>query len=242
MNASMQQRLTSLKLSWIRDNLDHEVAEAARLNRPHHELLERLVDGELALRRARAVGRLLKLARLPARKTLESFDFARPKEINADLVRHLFTLNFMHDHANVVFIGNPGVGKTHLALAIAAAACEQRKTALFTSAAAMINDLVRAQRAGALDAGLKRYLKPQLLVVDELGYLPVDKLGAELLFQILAGRYENGSTVITSNRAYSDWIKTFADDNAMTAAVLDRVVHRCHTVCIIGQGRVANPK
>jgi len=241
MNEHMHKRLTSLKLSWVRDNLDHEVAEAARLNRSHHELLERLVDGELALRHARAVERLLKLAKLPIRKTLDSFDFSRPKEINADQVRHLFTLNFMYDHANVVFIGNPGVGKTHLALALAATACENRKTALFTSAAAMINDLARMQRQGELDVGLKRYLKPNLLVVDELGYLPVDKLGAELLFQILAGRYENASTVITTNRAYSDWIKTFANDNAMTAAVLDRVVHRCHTLRIIGEGRVSKP-
>jgi len=242
MTPSMHQRLTTLKLSWFRDNLDHELAEAARLNRPSYKVLERLIDGELTQRNSRAVERLLKQAKLPARKTLESFDFSRPKEINADQVRHLFTLNFMHDHSNVVLIGNPGVGKTHLALALAATACENRKTALFTSAVAMINDLARAQRQGDLDIGLKRYLKPNILVVDELGYLPVDKLGAELLFQILAGRYDKASTIITTNRAYSDWIQTFANDNAMTAAVLDRVVHRCNTVRIIGDGRVSAPQ
>jgi DNA replication protein DnaC len=237
----MYSHLNSLKVSWIRDNLDYEVAEAARLNRSHHELIERLVNGEIAQRGSRRVDLLIRQARIPARKTLESFDFSRPKEINADLVRHLFSLSFIDNRANVVFIGTPGVGKTHLATALAIKACENRRKTLFISAAALINDLVHAKQSHGLSQNsFKPYLTPELLVIDELGYLPVDKFGAELLFQVLAGRYEKGSTVITTNRAYRDWNRTFADDNAMTAAVLDRVVHHCHTIPIIGIGRIAD--
>ena len=235
MNPQITKHLLALKLSWIRENLDQEIAEAARKNRSHHELFERLIEGECAARHARAVERLLRLANLPNRASLSSFDFSIPEEINADQVRHLFTLSFMKTNANVVFIGPVGVGKTHLATALAAHACEARVKTLFTPAAAMINDLIQAQQQKYLPQALKRYLKPELLVIDELGYLPVDKLGAELLFQILAGRYEKASTIITTNRAYRDWNKTFADDNAMTSAVLDRVIHHCETVLIKGQ-------
>lgn len=239
----MQAKLTTLKLCWIRENLDHEIAEAARKNRPHNELIERLIEGESVARNSRAVERLLKQAKLPNRATLGSFDFSMPEQINADQVRHLFTLNFMKTHSNVVFIGTVGVGKSHLATALAVQACESRKKTLFTSAAAMINNLVQAQENHTFANVLKRYLRVDLLVIDELGYLAIDKIGAELLFQILAGRYEKASTIITTNRAYRDWDKTFANDNAMTSAVLDRVIHHCETIVIKGpSGRGRQPQ
>ncbi len=147
----------------------------------------------------------------------------------------MFYLKLIKKKANVVFIGNVGLGKSHLAEALAVQACEHRISALFTTAATIINELAEARQLGTFNKTLKRYLRPALLVVDELGYLPVDKLGAELLFQVLAGRYEKASTVITTNRIYKEWNKTFANDNAMTAAVLDRVVHHCETVIIEGQ-------
>ena len=235
MNATLSRALTTLNLTWVREHLDEEVAEAVRKQRPPHELLERLLDGELATRRARAVERRLRQARLPGRPTLQSFDFQWPQRINADQVRQLFRLRFLDDATNVVFIGGVGVGKTHLAAALGVAACEALHATLFTPAAAMLNDLAAARDHGVLPKALARYLRPKLLVVDELGYLPVDKLGAELLFQVLAGRYEKAPTVITTNRAYKDWNKTFANDNALTAAVLDRVVHHCETIVIEGQ-------
>ncbi len=234
MTDDLKNSLTALKLAWMRDNLDHEVAEAARKNRPHHELIARLVQGELAARQCRAIERLLSQAKLAGRPTLNAFDFHWPTRINVDQVRYLFSLNFMKDHTNVVFIGPVGIGKSHLASALIVQACEQRESALFTSAAAMINTLVEAQENGVFGSVLKRYLRVKLLAIDELGYLAVDKLGAELLFQVLAGRYEKASTIITTNRVYSDWDKTFANDNAMTSAVLDRVIHHCETVVIEG--------
>ena len=234
MENNLSDNLTLLKLAWMRDNLDLEVAEAARKNRPIHEIIRRLVEGEIAARQSRAIERRLRQAKVPKRPSLNTFDFHWPQRINADQVRHLFSLNFMKDHTNVVFIGSVGVGKTHLATALVVQACEQRKNALFTSAAEMINTLVEAQTNGNFGSVIKRYLRVDLLLIDELGYLPIDKLGAEILFQVLAGRYEKASTIITSNRVYSDWNKTFANDNAMTSAVLDRVIHHCETVVIEG--------
>jgi DNA replication protein DnaC len=176
MNRTIQTQLTALRLPWMREHLDTEIAEAARKNRPHSELMERLLEGEYNARRSRAVDRLIRAARLPGRASLAAFDFHFPKEINADLVRHLFTLSFMTTHSNVVFIGPVGVGKTHLATALARQACEERKKVLFTPAAAMLNDLLEAQQHHNLQTVLKRYLNAQLLVIDELGYLPVDKI------------------------------------------------------------------
>ena len=235
MNKNLENTLIALKLSWIRENIDEEVAIAVRKNRPHHELIERLLEGELAARNARAIERRLRQAKLRARPTLAEFDFNWPEKINADQVRHLFSLEFIKTVTNVVFIGNVGLGKSHLAQALVVQACERQINALFTPASTIINDLADARQNGAFTRTLKRYLHPPLLVVDELGYLPVDKLGAELLFQVLAGRYEKASTVITTNRIYKEWNKTFANDNAMTAAVLDRVVHHCETIIIEGQ-------
>ena len=235
MNKNLENALIALKLLWIRENIDEEIAIAVRKNRPHHELIERLLEGEMATRNARAIQRRLRQAKLRARPTLAEFDFNWPEKINADQVRHLFCLDFIKNATNVVFIGNVGLGKSHLAQALAVQACERQINALFAPATTIINDLADARQNGSFTRTLKRYLRPPLLVVDELGYLPVDKLGAELLFQVLAGRYEKASTVITTNRIYKEWNKTFANDNAMTAAVLDRVVHHCETIIIEGQ-------
>ncbi len=235
MNKTLEDTLTALKLSWIRENLDEEVAIAVRKNRSPHELIERLLEGELATRNARAVERRIRQAKLSRRPTLADFDFNWPEKINADQIRHLFSLDFIKKATNVVFIGNVGLGKSHLAEAIAVQACEHHINALFAPATTIINELADARQLGTFTKTLKRYLRPPLLVIDELGYLPVDKLGAELLFQVLAGRYEKASTIITTNRIYKEWNKTFANDNAMTAAVLDRVVHHCETIIIEGQ-------
>jgi DNA replication protein DnaC len=235
MNKTLEDTLTALKLSWIRENIDEEVAIAVRKNRSPHELIERLLEGELATRNARAVERRIRQAKLSRRPTLVDFDFNWPQKINADQIRHLFSLDFIKNATNVVFIGNVGLGKSHLAEAIAVQACEHNINALFAPATTIINELADAQQLGIFTKTLNRYLRPTLLIIDELGYLPVDKLGAELLFQVLAGRYEKASTIITTNRIYKEWNKTFANDNAMTAAVLDRVVHHCETIIIEGQ-------
>jgi len=237
MTPDLHSNLSALRLTWMRDNLDAELTDAVTRERSHSALIERLVEGEVADKHSRSTERRLRAAKLPFRATLADFDFTWPATINTALVRSLFTLDFMRNHANAVFIGTVGLGKTHLAAALCQAACEQRKHARFITAAELINELEAARAGGYLGKALKRYHRVQLLAIDELGYLPVDKRGAELLFQVLSGRYERASTVITTNRAYKDWTATFANDAAMTAAVLDRVVHHCHTVRITGKSR-----
>ena len=134
-----------------------------------------------------------------------------------------------------MFIGTVGLGKTHIASALGAEACQRGCRVLFTPAVDIINNLAAADGAAAFRKAMKRYTRPELLIIDELGYLPVDRVGAELLFQALGRRYEKASTVITTNRGYKEWAATFANDAALTSAVLDRVVHHCETVRIKGE-------
>jgi DNA replication protein DnaC len=223
-----------LKLAWIRENHEGEIARASRKNLSHQLLLERLLSGETQARRTKATERRLRAAKLPGVHTLDSFDWAWPTKINADHIRHLAELNFMHSNTNVVFIGTVGLGKTHLASAIGRIACLKRTNVLFESAAGIVNNLTEARSKDMLKTAMRRYEKPQLLIIDELGYLPVDRIGAELLFQVLGNRYEKASTIITTNRPYKDWTKTFANDAVMTSAVLDRILHHCETVVIEG--------
>jgi len=235
MKDPLKDTIKQLKLSWILENCDHEIAEAARKNRSHHELLMRLVAGEAEARQARAVERRLRAAKLPMIRSMDNFDWDWPKVINRDQVRHLFTFSFMREKANVVLIGNVGLGKTHIAAALAREACQRGYSAIFTSAVDVINNLAAAQGQAHFKRVLNRYTRPDVAVIDELGYLPVDRIGAELLFQVLGKRYEKASTVITTNRVYDDWPLTFANDATLTSAVLDRVVHHCETVTIEGE-------
>lgn len=223
-----------LRLKWIAQNLEDELSAAARKKRTPEQLLDRLLTGENEAKKQRAADNRLKKARIPVIKTLEQFNLTWPKKINKDLVRHLFTLRFLNDATNIVFIGSVGVGKTHLAAAIAYQACQQGNNVLFTTAISMIQSLETAQINGTLKRELRRYITPTLLVIDELGYLPIDRQGADLLFQVISARYEQASTIITTNRAYKDWAPCFNDDPTVTAAVLDRICHHCETLLIEG--------
>ena len=168
-------------------------------------------------------------------KTLEEFQWSWPRNINRPQIQNLFRLAFIAAHTNVVLIGNVGLGKTHLSIALGHAACLNGHSVLFTTAIDIVNTLAAAQAAGRLKRELARYLKPALLVVDELGYLPIDKHGADLLFQIISQRYERAPMVITTNRAYKHWSQIFNNDSTLTSAILDRVLHHAETVIIEGK-------
>ncbi|MFQ5632449.1 MAG: IS21-like element helper ATPase IstB, partial [bacterium] len=168
-------------------------------------------------------------------KTLEQFNWTWPKKINQLQVQNLFRLKWLEDQENVIFLGGVGLGKTHLSTALAYAACLKGHSVLFATAVDIINTLSAAQRTGRLKLELKKYLKPSLLVIDELGYLPLDKIGADLLFQIISHRYENGSIVLTTNRAFKHWPEIFNNDSTITSAVLDRLLHHAQTIVIEGQ-------
>jgi len=227
--------LKRLQLPYFAEHHAALMAQAARESWPHGRFLEQLVEGEVARRDEALVARRVKAARLPGIKTLDGFDWSWPKQINRAQVQHLFRLDFLPQHGNVILLGGVGVGKTHLAIALAHAACLRGKTALFTSAVDIVNTLAAARATGSIKREMARLAKPALLVVDELGYLPIDKFGADALFQVISQRYERGSTVITTNRAFKQWPEIFNNDSTLTSALLDRLLHHAESVVIEGQ-------
>jgi DNA replication protein DnaC len=226
--------LSYLKLPFIRENHRDVARTAAERQWSHIEFLAELVGGEADMRKDRAVKRRIGNARFPVIKTLEQFDWLWPKKINRPQIQNLFHLNFVPEKANVVFIGGVGLGKTHLATALGYHACLKGNSVLFTSAVDAVNDLSLAQQTGQLKQGLKKYLKPAVLILDELGYLPIDKTGADLLFQIISQRYERGTVIVTTNRVFKEWPKIFNNDSTLTSALLDRLLHHTEVVVIEG--------
>ena len=144
-------------------------------------------------------------------------------------------LSFIQENANVVMVGGVGLGKTHLSIALGHSACLAGHSVLFASAIDIVNTLAAARKMGRLKEELKRYLRPAVLLVDELGYLPIDKTGADLLFQVISQRYEHGSIILTTNRIYKEWAEIFNQDSTLTSAVLDRLLHHAETVMIEGK-------
>lgn len=226
--------LKDLLLTWPRDHYEELAEQAAKEQWTHVQYLTRLLEGEHLRRRENRIQRRIQSARFPVAKSLDGFNWGWPKKINRAQIQNLFRLQFMKANANVIFLGGVGLGKTHLASAIGYAACLEGRSVLFTTAVDMINTLAAAQAAQRLKQDLKRYLAPQLLVLDELGYLPIDKLGADLLFQVISARYERGSIVLTTNKAFKHWPAIFNNDSTLAAAVLDRLLHHAETVVIEG--------
>jgi len=234
MTDDLTKQLIYLKLPYIRENYEAMSQLAARKQWTHAHYLSELIKQESKLRRDRTIQRRIRTARFPVIKTLDQFNWSWPKKINKAQIQNLFRLKFIEDKSNVVFIGGVGLGKTHLASALGYQACLKGYTVLFTSAIDTINNLIAAQHAGTLKQELKKYLKPSLTIIDELGYLPIDKNGADLLFQIISGRYERGSIVITTNRVFKGWPEIFNNDSTLTSALLDRLLHHTEAVVIEG--------
>lgn len=234
-DSPLDQNLKYLKLPFMRDQHHPLAKQAAKDNWSHEDYLEKLADGETALRKDRSTQRRIRLARFPVIKTLDQFNWTWPKKINRLQVQHLFRLQFIKQTANVIFLGGVGLGKTHLASALGYAACLKGCTVLFATAIDVINTLSAAQAAGRMKQELKKYTRPSLLILDELGFLPIDKTGADLLFQVISRRYEQGALVITSNRAFKDWPEIFNNDSTLTSAILDRLLHHAETVLIQGK-------
>jgi DNA replication protein DnaC len=231
----LSEQLAHLHLSFIQENQQTLAAQAAREQWSHQQYLARLIEGESLRRQDRCIARRIAGARFPLIKTLDQFDWNWPKKINRPQVQHLFNLGFLKDKANVTFVGGVGLGKSHLAIALGHAACLKGHSVLFTTAVEAINTLAAAQAQSRLKTELKKFLAPTVLVCDELGYLPIDKNGADLLFQIISGRYEKGSTLITTNLIYKHWSRIFNNDASITSAVLDRLLHHAETVIVEGK-------
>lgn len=227
--------LEFLRLTFMRENYEALAHQAAQKSRTHVDYLAALAEGEAGLRRERSIKRRIRLACFPVIKTLEQFRWSWPTAINRAAVQNLFRLKLIEDKTNIIILGGVGLGKTHLATALGYAACLQGKSVLFTTAIDAINTLSAAQAANRLKPELKRYLAPSLLCLDELGFLPIDKHGADLLFQIISLRYEQGSIVITSNRSFKEWPQIFNNDSTLTSAILDRLLHHSETILIEGK-------
>lgn len=231
----IENNLNYLNLTFIRDNLKDMIANAARKNLSHMDFLTAIIEEETNAKQQRAAERRIKQARFPYLKTLDSFSWSHPDKINRDLVQHLFNLDFMENHGNVAFLAGPGMGKTHLSIALAYKACSQGFSVRFDTAINIINKLDAAQKNGNFNQAMKAFGSPDLTVIDEIGYLPIDQRGSDLLFQVISSRYERGSIIFSSNRAFNDWAVIFNNDKTITSAILDRILHRCEVVLIEGK-------
>jgi DNA replication protein DnaC len=226
--------LAELKLHRIAELYQEVLNEAARKGSSMLDVLASLVGEEVAVRRQRALERRLRRAHLPKRKTLEEYQFSFPKRIPKQAILRLFDCDFVAGHGCAVFIGPTGTGKSHLLNALGYTCCEKGFSVRFTRVVDMINTLTTAQINGTLEKKLRQYTTPQLLLLDELGYLPIDKRGADLLFQVVASRYESGSIVVSTNRAFRDWGAIFDVDNTLATAMIDRLMHHGEAIVIRG--------
>jgi DNA replication protein DnaC len=232
---ALGQRLVAMSLPFMHEHYLELAQSAADKHWSHIDYLAELINGEAAWREDRSVKRRIKLARFPVHKTMDQFDWNWPTKINRLQIQNLFRLDFVAQHGNVVFISGTGLGKSHIMTALGHAACLRGHSVLFTGAIDIINTLAATHAAGAIKCALGRYLKPQILCIDELGYLPIDKFGADCLFQIISHRYERGATLITTNRVFKQWPTIFNNDSVLTSALLDRLLHHAETIRIEGK-------
>ncbi|TCP55502.1 DNA replication protein DnaC [Tumebacillus sp. BK434] len=234
----IQERLQAAfqQFGWVRipDTLHAHAEEAAKHNLTYLEFLDKLLQEELAAKHERYLKTRTRLAKLPYHKTLDQFDFEFQPSIDERRIRDLATLRFVEHQENVILLGPPGVGKTHLAVALAMEAISRRKTVYFTSAHDLVQTLQDAHRSGSIQQKVRAYTKPDMLLIDEIGYRKMDETAAHFFFQIVSERYEKGSIVLTSNKSFGMWGDIFGD-TVLATAILDRLLHHSSTINIKGE-------
>lgn len=238
----LDHHLKALKLPTMQREYEKTARACAAEGVDHVRFLLRLVEKELIDRERRLVERRIKAARFPVTKSLDSFDFLAIPSLNKPLVLDLARGGFIDRHENLIAIGNSGTGKSHLALGLGMAACQRGYSVLWTSAAALVNELVEARDEKRLLKRQRMLTKVQLLIVDELGFVPLSKTGAELLFEIFSQRHERVSTLVTSNLPFDEWTEVFGSQR-LTGAHLDRLTHHVHILTCNGDSyRLADSK
>jgi DNA replication protein DnaC len=231
--ARVEERLLKLRLGAIAQRLDGILSQAARAEPTYLDFLDQILTEETDAKQRKRVAMGIQIAHFPSVKTLDEFDFKFQPSVDQKLVRELATGRFVASAENVLLFGPPGVGKTHLAIALGRAVVESGHSVLFVTATALLSALTRAHAEAKLTEQISFYAKPKLLVVDELGYLPLEKQTAHLFFQLVSRRYERGSMLITTNQTVTQWGHVFGDE-MIAAAVLDRVLHHSHVLVIQG--------
>lgn len=225
----LKSNLKELKLSSMMREIESILRQASDSGIPYDEFLLELTRMEIESRAAGRLKRRIKDARFPLLKPLETFEIQEVPQLDIRLFRELITCEFIKERRNVIFLGSSGTGKTHMAIGLGLEACKQNYKTRFVTCYGLVNELIEAREERDLQRLLKRYSSYDLLVLDELGYIPFSREGAELLFQVLAERYEKGSVMITTNLGFADWTQVFGEQ-AMTAALLDRLTHKARIV------------
>lgn len=230
----LRQNLEYLQLKQMALSLSEVLKEGAECHHSTIEMMLRLTDQEVERKKHNRAETALKVANFPHRKTLADFDFSFQPKINEKQIRNLHELGFIEQKENIVFLGNSGVGKTHLAVSLGMAAARNRISTYFIKCHNLIDALRKAKTEHRLMAKLRHLKKYRLLIIDELGYLPLEKGDADLLFQLIDLRYESKSTIITTNANFDEWPELLKDEQ-VAAAIIDRILHHCTVIGISGK-------
>lgn len=222
-----------LALPHLATNLSEFLTRADDTQMGYLDFLDMVLGEEHALREERRIRHALRVSSMPHHKTIDDFDFSYQPDLDVRKIRDLATVAYAEARANAAFLGPPGVGKTHLAVALAVAACRAGYSVYFTTMDDMVRNLKAADAIGKLPSKLRAYTRPQVLVLDEVGYLPLAREEANLVFQVISKRYEKGSILLTSNKAFSEWGQVFGDE-VLATAILDRLLHHCEVIAING--------
>lgn len=239
--STLKDHLESLSLKTVSSIFEEEAQKALKTKISYTDYLKRLIEEEIANKTDRSIQAKIRKAKFPQLKTLEMFEFSFQPSVDAKYINELSHLAFMEKAENIVFLGLPGVGKSHLAIALGIKACFARKRVIFTSAADLADDLMVAYTTRTLADKLTTLCRIDLIIIDELGYMPLSKEAANLFFQLISRRYEQGPVILTSNKSFENWGEIFAGDATLASAIIDRILHYSHIFQIVGKSfRIKN--